>query len=415
MSKSKILLVISLVFIGLGFASCDDEPIDPTLNPANNIPTDDCGAPLTFLASDFVGGTSVNLSWAVAPGTATWQIQYGIEGFAVGSGTQITATDDEVTVTGLTATNEYEFYIRTVCGPTSFSGWVGPISVGGSIGSCPMPTSVTAVRTASNTEINVSWTPAAGTSGWQVQYGTAGFALGSGTTVASATSTKTITGVVAATAYDFYVRTNCSAGANSNWVGPIQVGAASVSSGDYWPTSIGNQWVYIQDGTLQDPFAIVSTDVVGGNSYFTFTTPAQPNTATTRIRKSGGNYYIKTEQITHTTPMPGTTTGNEIIILKDYLNVGATWTDSFVQTTTYTSLPPQVLNMTIVNTVEEKNVTATVNGETFNNVIKIKRVMTYSGASTGVTVGYYWFAKDIGPVKIINGTITQEIESYIVN
>lgn len=415
MSKSKILLAISLVFIGLGFISCDDEPIDPALNPALNTPTDQCAGPLTFLASDFVGGTNVNLSWAAAPGTATWQIQYGLEGFAVGSGTQIIATDDEVTVTGLSASNEYEFYIRTVCGPTTFSNWVGPITVGGSVGNCPMPTAIAAIRAASNTDINVSWMPAAGTSGWQIQYGPSGFALGSGTIVVSSANTKTITGVAADTAYDFYVRTNCSAGSNSNWVGPIVCNAASVSPGDYWPTTVGNQWVYKKDGVLEDPFAIVSTDVVDGNSYFTFTTPVQPNTATTRIRKTGGNYYIKTEQITHTTPFPGTTTGNEVIILKDYLAVGQTWTDSFVQTTTFVGLPPQTLNMTIVNTIEEKNVTVTVNGENFDDVIKVKRVMTYTGPAPGVTIGYYWFAKDIGPVKIINGTTTQEIDSYIIN
>lgn len=412
MTKSKLFIALSLIFIGLGFTSCDDEPIDPALLTPDETVT--CAAPPTFEASDFIGGSSVNLSWAAAAGTGSWQIQYGPAGFAVGSGTQILATDTEATINGLTPTTNYEFYIRTVCDAQSFSSWVGPIAVGEEIGSCPQPTNVTAVRSSGNTEITVSWNAATATS-WQIQYGTAGFALGSGTTVSSTTPTKTITGVQANQGYSFYVRTNCSPTSNSNWTGPITVDAVGVTptpTGDYWPTAIGNQWVWSVGGVDQEPYAIVSTDVVGGFSYYTFAPPSQPNTAVTRIRKSGGNYYIKTEQVTHVTPMPGTTTGNEVIILKDNVAVGATWTDSWVQTTTYTGFPPITLNISVVCTIEAKDVTAVVNGVTYTNVIKVNRVTT---AGTDVYNGSYWFAKDIGPIQIVNFGNTQELESYIVN
>lgn len=413
MIKSKLFVAISLIFIGLSFTSCEDEPIDPALLPLlNPPPATGCSGPVSFEASDFVGGTNVNLSWVAAPGTASWQIQYGLQGFAVGSGTQITATDTEVTVSGLVSTNNYEFYIRTVCGAESFSSWVGPISVGESIGSCPAPISPTAVRSAGNTEITVSWTTGGSAVSWQVQHGTAGFALGTGTITSTTTPTKTYTGVLASTAYDFYVRANCSGTDNSSWVGPIRVDAVGTIISDYWPTTIGNQWIWSVGGVDQEPFAIVSTNVINGFNYFTFTTPTQPNTATTRIRKASGLYYIKTEQVTHVTPFPGTTTGNEVIILKDNVPVGSTWTDSFVQTTTYTGFPPITLNMSIVCTIEAKGVSATVNGTTYNDVIKVKRVTT---AGTDVYNGEYWFAKNIGPIKVVNAGTVQELESYIIN
>lgn len=225
MIKSKVLLLFSLVFIGLSMTSCDDEPIDPALDPVNNIPTDACAAPVTFQASDFVGGSNVNLSWAAAPGTSAWQVQYGIEGFAVGSGTQITATDDQLSISGLTASNEYEFYIRTICGAESYSSWVGPINVGETIGTCPQPTGLTAVRAASNTVITASWTAVGTATTWEVQYGPAGFALSSGTIVPAASNSKSITGLSATTAYDFYVRSNCSATDDSSWTGPFTVAA----------------------------------------------------------------------------------------------------------------------------------------------------------------------------------------------
>ena len=412
MIKSKIVAVIALVFIGLNFLSCDSEPVDPAL--FNTEEPNTCAAPPTFEASDFIAGTSVNLSWSAAAGTGSWQIQYGPAGFAVGSGTQVVSTDTQATINDLDSTNDYEFYIRTVCDATTFSGWVGPISVGGEIGSCAQPTNVVATRSAGNTEITVTWDAGAGTA-WQVQYGNEGFALGSGTTVSSTTPTRTITGILANQGYSFYVRTNCSPTSNSNWTGPITAAAVGVTptpTGDYWPTAIGNQWVYNLNGTEEPPLAIVSTNTIGGFNYYTFTTPTTPNTATTRIRKAAGVYYIKTEEVTHTTPMPGVTSGNEIIILKDNVPVGATWTDSWVQTTTYTGMPPIEMSMSIVCTVEAKDVTATVNGTTYNNVIKVNRVIS---AGTSTYESAYWFARDIGPIRVVNGPNTQELESYIVN
>ncbi len=228
MTRSTIVSAISLVFLGLHFASCDSEPVDPAL--FNTQQTNTCAAPPSFEASDFIAGSSVNLTWSAAAGTGSWQIQYGPAGFAVGSGTQVVSTSTQATVNGLNSSNNYEFYIRTVCDATTFSGWVGPIPVGGEIGSCAQPANVVATRSAGNTEITVTW-DAAGASAWQVQYGAAGFALGSGTTVSTTTPTRTLTGVLANQGYSFYVRANCSGTSNSNWTGPITVNPVGTNPG----------------------------------------------------------------------------------------------------------------------------------------------------------------------------------------
>ena len=203
MNKSKFLIAFSLLFICFNFTSCDDEPIDPALLLVDENPNNNCAAPAAFEVSNLIGGTTADLSWTPAVGTGAWQIQYGAQGFAVGSGTQINATSTEATVTGLNGTTSYEFYIRTACNATEFSGWVGPVVLGGSIGSCPTPTGLNAVRSSGNTEISVTWAPVASAVSYQVQYGAAGFALGSGTTVSASGSPKTITGLLATTAYDF--------------------------------------------------------------------------------------------------------------------------------------------------------------------------------------------------------------------
>lgn len=58
-------------------------------------------------------------------------------------------------------------------------------------------------------------------SSWQVQYGTSGFTLGTGTvTGVLTTKPHTISGLNSLTNYDFYVRNVCGPGDTSNWAGP---------------------------------------------------------------------------------------------------------------------------------------------------------------------------------------------------
>lgn len=61
-----------------------------------------------------------------------------------------------------------------------------------------------------------------GASNHRVQYGPAGFTLGTGTLSANLTAnTYTFSGLAAATAYEFYVRDSCSATSLSTWAGPF--------------------------------------------------------------------------------------------------------------------------------------------------------------------------------------------------
>ena len=132
MTRSHLLKAVAGLFAVL-LLSCDNEPVDPALVPAIT-PVVTCDAPAQFMASNLVGGSNVNLAWTAAAGTVAWQVQYGPEGFLPGSGTQVSATDDHITLTGLNSTTSYEFYVRTVCGGESYSGWVGPIAPGETVG-----------------------------------------------------------------------------------------------------------------------------------------------------------------------------------------------------------------------------------------------------------------------------------------
>jgi hypothetical protein len=66
--------------------------------------------------------TSINLGWA---GTGTvFNIEYGPQNFTLGTGTTINNFSGlSTSITGLTASSTYDFYVKTVCGAGSTSAW----------------------------------------------------------------------------------------------------------------------------------------------------------------------------------------------------------------------------------------------------------------------------------------------------
>ncbi len=73
--------------------------------------------------------TDAELSW-MENGTATmWNIEYGPTGFTQGSGTMVSGvTSNPYALTGLTAGQEYDFYVQSDCGSNGTSNWVGPFT-----------------------------------------------------------------------------------------------------------------------------------------------------------------------------------------------------------------------------------------------------------------------------------------------
>ena len=225
--KSIKLIFILAIFSIFVFNSCtgEDEPIDPLLLEEG--PTL-CTQPAFFNVSSFINGNTVRIDWDKTSGDE-WEIQYGTNGFVLGNGTIVNFNSTSSLITGLTSTTNYSFYIRTKCDANEYSQWIGPIAPGSSVDVCANPTNLAAVRSATDaTKITATWSANGDENSWQVQYGTTGFVIGSGTIVASSSATKTVSSLLGNVAYDFYVRSNCDANQNSGWVGPVTVNAVGV-------------------------------------------------------------------------------------------------------------------------------------------------------------------------------------------
>jgi hypothetical protein len=245
--KSPKLALLFAIFSLFLLNSCtgDDEPIDPALLIPAPTP---CDAPAFFNVSAFINNNTVRIEWDKTSGNE-WEIQYGTNGFAVGTGTSVDFTATSSLINGLTATVDYDFYIRTKCSDDDYSMWVGPVSPGTQLELCSSPTNLTAVRSTTDpTKVTVAWSGSSDGNSWQVQYGTAGFTIGSGTILASSMQTKVIQNLLANVSYDFYVRSNCDANQNSAWVGPINI--VAVQSIDNSPALMTTNIAGVQYNTM---------------------------------------------------------------------------------------------------------------------------------------------------------------------
>ena len=79
----------------------------------DQIPT--CPRPLHVTASNATTN-SIDLSWDQSGTPNSWVIEYGPAGFTPGTGTEVTATTNPFTVTNLTPSTIYNFYVTADCG-----------------------------------------------------------------------------------------------------------------------------------------------------------------------------------------------------------------------------------------------------------------------------------------------------------
>ncbi|MFK7947298.1 MAG: T9SS type A sorting domain-containing protein [Saprospiraceae bacterium] len=98
-----------------------------------------CIEPSALMASN-ITFTSADLSWTAGGTETSWEVEYDTTGFMPGTGTSIVTSANPYSISNLTASTSYDFYVRAICGPGDTSVWV---SASFFTGYCtPAPTSV---------------------------------------------------------------------------------------------------------------------------------------------------------------------------------------------------------------------------------------------------------------------------------
>ena len=91
------------------------------------IETLSCNTPTNLSLLD-VASDLIVISWNENNETA-WEIEYGLSGFTLGTGTVIPTSQNFFDITGLTPSTTYEIYVRANCGSDGFSGYTDALVV----------------------------------------------------------------------------------------------------------------------------------------------------------------------------------------------------------------------------------------------------------------------------------------------
>jgi len=143
----------------------------------------------------------------------------------------------------------------TIC-KRSFNGWLN--------NNCYQPFGLKA-ENITNSSADLSWTPGGSETSWNIEYGPAGFMLGTGTLISGVGNPHILLGLTSNFDYDFYVQADCDGGNTSSWAGPCTFTTGTVGTGQtlYIPKGWSglSTWLHPQSPVVSNMFAPVASDV----------------------------------------------------------------------------------------------------------------------------------------------------------
>ena len=187
----------------------------------------DCPKP-TNLVYNSIFSDGVTLSWSPGLGNETsWTVIYGPSGFDPSiSGTTISTSTTTLTIPGLTQLTEYDVYVYANCSPTNES--VGLFGTFETPPYCSNPLSMTNTSSVDQIQSSWQWVASSGnypSTGFNLQYGSIGFTLYSGTEVQVDNNLNDVINdatLMAGGVYQVYVQAVCGSD-TSEYVGPFTV------------------------------------------------------------------------------------------------------------------------------------------------------------------------------------------------
>lgn len=194
--KTKIATIVS-VFIFILFMGCSgDDGESVKCGEINNV-------------SFYVSSSDINISIESAK-TDSFKIEYGPTGFTKGTGTSMVVSDTQVKIEYLTASTGYDVYITGICSEVENNVPYKLTNVITLQSRCPGTTELQFFQFNPNELILQLLYRDSFPTHYEIEYGLAGFSLGTGTRISTVYLQKTITGFQKDTAYDFYVRSFCT-------------------------------------------------------------------------------------------------------------------------------------------------------------------------------------------------------------
>lgn len=164
----------------------------------------DCGQPEEVTASAETNSTA-HVAWTARAGITSYQYCVVARDAAPDWSGNLTTATNSVDLTGLTASTNYDFYVRCVCGVGEYSD-VSDVCQFSTTAGCPTPSGVSFSNQTHNSA-TVTWTAGGSEAAWNLRY-----KAGSGectTPVRLTSRTYNLTGLTTGTTYTVEVQADC--------------------------------------------------------------------------------------------------------------------------------------------------------------------------------------------------------------
>lgn len=197
------------VMADCGVNGLSDEAVSAFTTVAN------CPAPTNLSVTHHQNNAII--TWIPAPNVTLYELQYAQAGAALWASSLVNNASSFV-LGGLAEGVTYNVRVKSVCDVEAdeHSEWTELTFTTPSY--CDIPTQLTISEIGNHSAV-IAWSTMQGGS-WAIQYGEAGFGLGTGTVVSHNSNTIAMTGLAAGTSYDVYAKAVCSETSESVWTGP---------------------------------------------------------------------------------------------------------------------------------------------------------------------------------------------------
>ncbi|MFD2824756.1 hypothetical protein ACFS5M_13825 [Lacinutrix iliipiscaria] len=184
---------------------------------------------------------------------------------------------------------------------------------------------------------------------------------------------------------------------------------------DYWPRAIGNSWTYNTFFDGEQIYEISGTETIDGFEYYAFDELfANP----TWLRKSGVNYLMRSEISGSIPGYQFASTPFIINMIKEDATIGETWESDVSYTISYTpetgspDIPDADVDALYSFEMIERDITRTVEGVNYTDVIHIELTVTALGTTD---VSHYYYANHIGMIEYLTNSGSNTLLEYTLN
>jgi len=276
-----------------------------------------CGTP-SGLASSNITSSSATVSWTAVSGAASYNVQYKLS--SASTWTTLSASGTSANLTGLAAASTYNYQVQAVCsGASSAYSTASSFTTSNGTATCGNPTGL-ASSSITASSATVSWTAVSGATSYNVQFK----ANSSSTWITGSVTSNaaSLTGLTAATLYNWQVQAVCASGSSSYVAGAnFTTSSSSLSCTVYESNNTKNTSTTRPVNSTTEAFIGSSSDV----DWYKFTTTSSAPKVRVRLTSLPADYDFKLYRGNTTigTAQNGGTTDEQLI--SNSYTTGATW------------------------------------------------------------------------------------------